>query len=106
MTENLHHFIRGKKVSGDSGRFGDVYNPALGTVAKRVPLADKSEVESAIAAAQAAFPAWAAVPAGRRAQVMFAFRSLIQSHIDELAELVSSEHGKTLDDARDRLPAD
>ena len=100
MTEKLHHFVNGQKVAGKSGRFGDVFNPALGTVSKLVPLASKMEVEAAIAAAQAAFPAWAATPAGRRAQVMFAFRNLIKSHMAELAELVSSEHGKTLDDAK------
>ena len=100
MTEKLHHFVNGQKMAGHSGRFGDVYNPARGTVAKQVPLASKTEVEAAIAVAHAAFPAWAATPAGRRAQVMFAFRDLIRSHMAELAELVSSEHGKTLDDAK------
>ena len=102
-TEQLHHFIGGERVRGESGRFGDVYDPALGVVAKRVPLANKAEVESAIAAADAAFPAWAAVPAGRRAQVMFAFRDAIKRNMDELAELVSSEHGKTRDDAKGSL---
>ncbi len=100
MTEKLHHFVNGQKMAGVSGRFGDIYNPARGTVAKQVPLASKTEVEAAIAAAQAAFPVWSATPVGRRAQVMFAFRDLIRSHMAELAELVSSEHGKTLDDAK------
>lgn len=98
--QRLHHFVGGQKSEGDSGRFGDVYNPALGVVAKQVPLADRSEVEHAIAVAQQAFPGWSATPAGQRIQIMFAFRDLIKSNMDELAELVSSEHGKTLDDAR------
>ncbi len=98
--KQLHHFINGQKISGESGRFGDVYNPALGVVSKQVPLASGDEVRQAIGVAQDAFPAWAAMPAGRRAQVMFSFRDLIKSHIDELAEAVSSEHGKTLDDAK------
>jgi len=100
ITTNLHHYINGKKEPGDSGRTGDIYNPAIGEVTKQVPLASKSEVEVAIAAAQAAFPAWAATPAGRRAQIMFSFRDLLKRNMDRLAEAVSSEHGKTLDDAK------
>ena len=99
VTE-IPHFIAGRRVPGTSGRFGDVYNPALGVVAGQVALADKAETEAAISAAVAAFPAWSAVAPGRRAQVMFAFRDLIRQHLDELAQLVSAEHGKTLDDAR------
>ncbi|MGI9311000.1 MAG: CoA-acylating methylmalonate-semialdehyde dehydrogenase, partial [bacterium] len=97
--ETLHHFIGGRRVSGASGRFGDVYNPALGAVAKRAPLASQDEVAAAVAVAAEAFPAWAAVSPARRAQVMFAFRDLIRRNIDELAKLVSAEHGKTLEDA-------
>ena len=100
ITTNLHHYINGKKEPGDSGRTGDIYNPAIGEVTKQVPLASKSEVEVAIAAAKAAFPAWAATPAGRRAQIMFSFRDLLKRNMDRLAEAVSSEHGKTLDDAK------
>lgn len=98
--KQLHHFVNGERISGDSGRFGDVFNPAVGTVEKQVPLASKSEVEQAITAAAEAFPAWSATAAGRRAQVMFNFRDLIKSNMDALAESVSSEHGKTLDDAK------
>jgi len=98
--EEIQHFINGRRVAGASGRFGDVYNPGLGVVARRVPLAAKAEVETAIAAAAAALPSWAAVPVARRAQVMFSFRDLVKRRMDELAALVSSEHGKTLEDAR------
>ncbi len=98
--EKLHHYINGQKTTGESGRFGDVYNPALGAVVKQVPLASSDEVKNAISIAQDAFPDWAATPAGRRAQVMFSFRDLIKSNMDALAEAVSSEHGKTLDDAK------
>ena len=100
QVEELHHFIAGQRVSGTSGRFGEIYNPAHGVVAKHVPLANKSEVETAIATAQDAFFAWSAVAPNRRAQIMFAFRDLIRSHMDELAKLVSAEHGKTIDDAK------
>ena len=98
--QKLHHFVGGRKIDGNSGRFGDVFNPALGIVTKHAPLASKEEVEQAISVAQEAFPAWAATSAGRRAQVMFNFRDLIRSNMDRIAELVSSEHGKTLDDAK------
>jgi len=100
VQQTLSHYINGKRISGKSGRFGDVYNPALGEVAKRVPLASAEEVRDAITAAAEAFPAWAATPATKRAQVMFNFRALIKRDMDKLARLVSSEHGKTLEDAR------
>jgi malonate-semialdehyde dehydrogenase (acetylating)/methylmalonate-semialdehyde dehydrogenase len=100
MTKELHHIINGKAAKGSSGRFGDVYNPATGEVASKVPLANVDEVGTAITAAEAALPAWAATPPARRAQVMFKFRELLYSHMDELAELVSCEHGKTIPDAK------
>ncbi len=100
QLEVVPHFVGGKRVAGKSARCADVYNPALGAVARRVALADADEVGDAIGAAQAAFPEWAATPAGRRAQVMFAFRDAIRKHLDELARLLSEEHGKTVDDAK------
>ncbi len=98
--EKLHHFINGRKSPGNSERFGDIYNPALGVVVKQVPLASRDDVRQAIASAWDTFPAWASTPAGRRTQVMFAFRDLIKSNMDALAETVSCEHGKTLEDAK------
>jgi len=100
MTESLCHFINGERVAGTSGRSGDVYNPATGEVTKTVPFASADEVGTAIAAAAEAQPAWAATPPAKRAQVMFSFRDLLIRNMDELAELVSSEHGKTLEDAK------
>ncbi|MBS1269949.1 MAG: putative 3-oxopropanoate dehydrogenase [Gammaproteobacteria bacterium] len=97
---SLYHYIGGNKVSGGSGRNGDVYDPATGRVAKHVPFAGKGEVERAIAVAAHAFPGWAATPPAKRSQVMFAFRDLIRQNMDNLAQLVSSEHGKTLEDAK------
>ncbi len=96
----LFHYIDGKQIAGRGDRFGDVYNPASGGVVKQVPLATSEEVKTAIASAAGAFPAWAETPPGRRAQVLFAFRDLIRTHMDELAEMLSAEHGKTLEDAR------
>src|ERR1700734_4073388 len=96
----IGHFIGGKAVKGTSGRFGDVFNPNTGEVQAKVALAAKSEVEQAIANAAAAFPGWAATNPQRRARVMFKFLELIQSEYDELARLLSSEHGKTFPDAK------
>jgi len=100
QADLVHHYIGGRQVAGRSGRFGDVYNPALGTVARRVAFASTEEVGQAIAAAQAAFPAWAATPPLRRARVMFKFKELIERDADKLAQLISSEHGKVVSDAR------
>src|SRR6202161_2058416 len=96
----IGHFIGGKEVKGTSGRFGDVFNPNTGEVQARVALADKSEVETAIANAEAACPSWPATNPQRRARVMFKFLELIQGEYDDLARLLSSEHGKTFADAK------
>ena len=96
----IGHFIGGKAVKGTSGRQGDVFNPNTGEVQAKVALASKSEVEKAIANAEAAFPAWAATNPQRRARVMFKFLELIQAEYDDLARLLSSEHGKTFADSK------
>src|SRR4249919_2723658 len=96
----IGHFIGGKAVKGTSGRFGDVFDPNTGDVQAKVALAKHSEVEHAIANAQAAQPGWAATNPQRRARVMFKFLELIQKEADTLAKLLSSEHGKTVPDAR------
>src|SRR5512135_659630 len=96
----IGHFIGGKTVKGTSGRFGDVFNPNTGEVQAKVALAKHSEVEHAIANAQAAQPAWAATNPQRRARVMFKFLELVQKEHDNLAKLLSSEHGKTVPVAR------
>ena len=97
---NIQHFINGKFVDGKSERFGDIYNPAIGEVVRQVPLATKAETEVAIAAAYDALPSWSATPVGKRVQVLYRFRELLIEHMDELARLLSLEHGKTVDDAR------
>ncbi len=99
----LGHLIAGKAVTGASGRHGEVFDPATGQVTKRVAFASRQEIDAAVAAAAAAFPAWAATPVARRAAVMFRFKQLIESHADELARLITSEHGKVLSDARGSL---
>lgn len=98
--QEIGHWINGKLVAGTSGRFTDVYNPATGEVQARVALATTAELDAAVAAAATAQPVWAATNPQRRARVMMKFGDLINAHMDELAELVSREHGKTLPDAR------
>src|SRR3974390_1745064 len=100
MMREIGHFVGGKIVKGTSGRFGDVFNPNTGEVQAKVALASKTEVEKAIANAEAAFPGWAATNHQRRARVMFKFLELIQSEYDDLARLLSSEHGKTFADSK------
>ena len=99
MNAALLHLVDGKPFAGSGGRTGDVLNPATGEVSKQVAFASADDVRVAIASAQRAFPAWAATPPARRAQVMFNFRALLHEHMQELAEIVSCEHGKTIDDA-------
>jgi malonate-semialdehyde dehydrogenase (acetylating)/methylmalonate-semialdehyde dehydrogenase len=96
----IGHFIGGKEVKGASGRYGDVFNPNTGEVQAKLAMASTAEVGSAIAAAQAAQPAWAATNPQRRARVLFKFLELVQVEFDRLAELLSSEHGKTIADSK------
>jgi malonate-semialdehyde dehydrogenase (acetylating)/methylmalonate-semialdehyde dehydrogenase len=96
----LSHFIAGAHVAGTSGAFGDVFDPNTGEVQARVPLADRGEVEAAIANAAEAQPAWAAFNPQKRARVLMKFLELIARETNSLARLLSSEHGKTIPDAR------
>ncbi|MEU2043170.1 CoA-acylating methylmalonate-semialdehyde dehydrogenase [Nocardia niwae] len=100
MVRELTHFIGGQHVPGASGKFGDVFDPNLGQVQARVPLASKSEVEAVIANAEAAQPVWAAFNPQKRARVLMKFLTLVQDEMDSLAALLSSEHGKTIADAK------
>ena len=93
-------FVDGRAVEGTSGRFGDVFDPNTGQVQARVALASTSELDAAIANAKAAQPAWAATNPQRRARVMFEFARLLNVHMDELAQLLSSEHGKVVSDSK------
>src|SRR2546425_859330 len=100
-TRELTHFVGGKQVRGENGgRFGDVFNPTTGALAAKVPLASKAEVERAIAVAKEAFAGWSETSPLTRARVMFRFKELIERHMDELALLIASEHGKVLSDAK------
>ncbi len=100
MAQKLSNYVDGKHVTSATARHGSVYDPARGVEVSEVPLSTSADVAVAVAAAKAAFDGWSATPAVRRARVMFALKSLIDRHLDELAGIVTAEHGKVLDDAR------
>jgi len=98
--DNITHFINGAKVDTASGRYADVFNPALGEPVARVALGTAAEVDTAVAAAAAAFPAWADTPPLARARILFKFLQLCQQHTDDFAAMLTREHGKTFADAQ------
>jgi malonate-semialdehyde dehydrogenase (acetylating)/methylmalonate-semialdehyde dehydrogenase len=98
--EHLQHYIDGQAVSATGARFGDVFNPATGQVQRRVPMGTAAEVDAAVQAAKAAFPEWSAMPILRRARCIFRLKNLLEQHAEELAAILTSEHGKVLEDAR------
>lgn len=100
MAKDLTHFIGGKHVAGTSGRFLDVTNPNTGEVTARTPLASAAELRAAVEVAAKAFPDWAATNPQRRARVMFEFKRLLEANMNELAELLSSQHGKVIADSK------
>jgi len=95
----ITHWIDGRHVAGASGRTSAVYDPALGVITKHVALATQAEVDAAIASAKAAFPGWRDTPLARRQQIMFRFRDLVDQRRDDLAGIVTAEHGKVLSDS-------
>jgi malonate-semialdehyde dehydrogenase (acetylating)/methylmalonate-semialdehyde dehydrogenase len=99
----LGHFVSGKAVSGKSGRSGPVYDPSTGEKRADVALASAAEVETAIASAAAAFPDWAATPPLLRARVLFKYKELLEKRRDDIAKLITAEHGKTFEDAKGEL---
>ncbi len=96
----IGHFINGKPVAGTSGRTADVYNPATGEVQAKVALASPAELQAAVDAAKAAQPKWAATNPQRRARVFMKFVELLNQNMEELAVLISREHGKTVEDSK------
>jgi len=99
MTQVVNHWIHGEEVVSKSGRTSPVYDPALGVVTKQVALADESEIQAAIASAAKAFPAWRDMSQARKQPILFKFRELLNAKKGELAEIITSEHGKVLSDA-------
>ena len=103
LVPTLCHWINGQRVTPAATRTAEVFNPATGRVIARVALAESADVDAAVKAAAAAFPGWSATPALRRARILARFRELCEQHADEIARLLSREHGKTVSDARGEL---
>ena len=99
MTTTVNHWIDNQEFVSTSGRTAPVYDPALGVETKRVALANGAEINAAIAAAKKAFPAWSKTSLAARQQIIFKFRELLNAKKSELAEIITSEHGKVLSDA-------
>ncbi len=99
MDPIVHHIIGGQRTAGHGTRQSDVFNPATGQVARKVVLGTRADVDAAVAAASAAFPAWAAQTPLARARVMFRFRDLLEQNAAKMSAIVTAEHGKVLSDA-------
>ncbi|HEY0944487.1 MAG TPA: CoA-acylating methylmalonate-semialdehyde dehydrogenase, partial [Opitutaceae bacterium] len=99
----LKFFIGGEWLAADNLPTSSVYNPSTGEEIAAVPLGGAAEVDAAVRAAEAAFPAWSVTPAVDRARIMFRYRALIEKHFDEIARLISREHGKTFAESRGDL---
>ena len=97
---DIHHFVNGQTLIGKSGRFSDVFNPNTGEVQARVQFATDAEMDLAVQSAAAAQIGWAATNPQRRARVMFEFKRLLEANMTEMAELLSSEHGKVIADSK------
>lgn len=103
MTRDIHHFIDGQSYVGQSGQFGDVFNPNTGEVQAKVQFATTDEVTKAIDGARKGQAVWAAMNPQRRARVLMKYKMLVEAEMDSLAELLSSEHGKVIADAKGDL---
>jgi len=98
--KTIQHYIAGASTAGDSTRRSPVWEPASGTLQAEVLLAEASDVDRAVQAARSAFDSWSEVSLARRARIMFAFRELVNQRVDDLARIISSEHGKVFEDAK------
>ncbi|MEC7512455.1 MAG: CoA-acylating methylmalonate-semialdehyde dehydrogenase, partial [Pseudomonadota bacterium] len=96
----VHHFISGAHKAGSDTRTGDIFDPGTGQVQAQVCMGTPADLDEAVQAALAAQPEWAATNPQRRARVMFRFKELLEANMDELAELLSSEHGKVIADSK------
>ena len=97
---DIGHYISGKATTASATRFSDIFNPATGAKTRRVSLASAADVDTAVQSAQKAFPAWADTPPLRRARIMFKFLELLNENRDELAAIITAEHGKVFTDAQ------
>ncbi|MGZ9005953.1 MAG: aldehyde dehydrogenase family protein, partial [Burkholderiales bacterium] len=98
-AETVPMWINGRREAAKSTRTGEVTNTATGTVVRTVPFCNAADVDTAVASAKAAFPGWRKTPSLRRARILMRYRELLEQHRDELAALITEEHGKTIVDA-------
>ena len=98
--QTLGHFINGKKVEGSSGKFGDIFNPATGTIIKKVSFASQQDVNDAVQAATTAFTGWSETTPIKRARILFRFRELLEKNVDKIAAMITEQHGKVFSDAK------
>ncbi|WP_460455318.1 aldehyde dehydrogenase family protein, partial [Arthrobacter bambusae] len=99
----IKHFINGVETAGAGDRSQPVYNPATGTVSAQLRLANRADLDATVAAAKAAAAKWGDFSLAKRTAVLFRFRELVASHVDELAALVTAEHGKVISDAKGEI---
>ena len=100
MGTTIEHWVGGKRIADEAGRWSPVFNPATGQQQAQVALASAAEVQDAVRVAAEAFEEWSQTSLSRRAKILFAFRELVNNRMDDLAELITDEHGKVLSDAR------
>src|SRR6478672_13981026 len=98
--KRIKHWINGTPVAGGSGRSGPVYNPAAGTQTGEVDFASVEEVDRAVQAAKEAFASWRAVSLSRKTEIFFRIRALVDEHREDIAKILTAEHGKVLSDAK------
>lgn len=103
MSSEIRHFINGRAVAGRSQRIANVFNPATGRVSSTVPLADADEIKDVVAMARKAFPGWANTTPLRRARILNRFLRILEERTDELAAVITAEHGKVLSDAKGEI---
>ena len=99
MNKTLGHFINGESIS-EGRAFGDVYNPSTGELIGKVEMGDENTVEQAVQSAMGAFEEWSKSTLSQRSSLMFSFKAILEENIDSIAELISREHGKTIEDAK------
>src|ERR1041385_2386734 len=102
-VQTLDNFIGGRWIPANASEFFGVHNPAVGDVIGRTPMSSAEDVDAAVRAAAAAFPSWRETPVNARAQVLYRFKAQLEEHFEDLARIVTTEHGKTIDEARGRV---
>ena len=103
QSKVIEHWINGSLEPSTSNRYGDIFNPATGEIISKLPMGNKADLDKAVEAAEAAYTSWSKTSITQRAQIMFRFKELLESHREELIELITLEHGKVLSDAAGSL---